>query len=128
VQETGNWIATRDIAAMQFRTFSLQADRERVQVAMTQEAETPLLLAGVVVNAFRLLAHTPWMTRASPDRKPVSSCAEYAVETRTRAIHIDVESVLRGSVFDSSDNSALVRLAESAERPVQRIAPGSMRE
>jgi hypothetical protein len=59
VQESGNWIATRDIAAMQFRTFSLQADRDRVQVAMTQEAETPLLLADVVVNAFRLLAHTP---------------------------------------------------------------------
>ncbi len=44
---------------MQFRMFSLQADRDRVQVAMTQEAETPLLLADVVVNAFRLLAHTP---------------------------------------------------------------------
>jgi hypothetical protein len=59
VEETGNWIATRDIAAMQFRTFALQADRDRVQVAMTPEAETPLLLGDVVVNVFRLLAHTP---------------------------------------------------------------------
>jgi hypothetical protein len=58
-QETGKWIATRDIAAMEFRTFSLQADHDRVQVTMTQEAETPLALADVVVNVFGLLEHTP---------------------------------------------------------------------
>lgn len=59
VHETGKWVATRDVAVMEFRTFSLQADRDRVQVAMTDEAETPLLLADVVVNVFGLLGHTP---------------------------------------------------------------------
>lgn len=58
-RETRKWIVTRDLAAMEFRTFSLHVDHDRVQVAMTQEAETPLALADVVVNVFGLLEHTP---------------------------------------------------------------------
>jgi hypothetical protein len=44
---------------MELRTFTLQADQTRVQVSLTQEAETPLLLGDVVVKIFGVLAHTP---------------------------------------------------------------------
>ncbi len=59
VQETGKALISRQVALMEFRTFSLQADPNRVQIAMTQEAETPLLLADVVAKIFGVLAHTP---------------------------------------------------------------------
>jgi hypothetical protein len=58
-RDTKKWLVTRDITIVEFRRFSLQADPNRVQVAMTQETETPLLIADVVVNVFRLLSHTP---------------------------------------------------------------------
>lgn len=58
-RDTGKWLVSRDITIVEFRRFSLQADPNRVQVAMTQETETPLLMADVVVNIFRQLSHTP---------------------------------------------------------------------
>jgi hypothetical protein len=56
---SGTWLASREFSSMDFRTFALQVDRDRLQVAMTPEAETPLLIADVVANIFTLLAHTP---------------------------------------------------------------------
>ena len=58
-RETQKWLVTRDITIVEFRTFSLQADAHRVQVAMTQETETPLLIADVIGDIFRVLGHTP---------------------------------------------------------------------
>jgi hypothetical protein len=60
-RDTGKWLVSRDITIVEFRRFSLQADPNRVQVAMTQETETPLLMADVVVNIFRDLLQEPWV-------------------------------------------------------------------
>jgi hypothetical protein len=57
--ETGKSISSRDFALLEFRAFQLQAEPDRVQFALTEEAETPMLLADVVVNTFTLLGHTP---------------------------------------------------------------------
>lgn len=56
---SGKSISSRDFALLGFRTFQVQAEPDRVQFALTEEAETPLLLADVVVNTFTLLSHTP---------------------------------------------------------------------
>src|SRR5687767_4869233 len=48
VLQTGKSIATRDFALLEFRTFQMQAVPDRIQFGLTQEAETPLLLADVV--------------------------------------------------------------------------------
>lgn len=57
--QSGKSISIRDFALLEFRTFQLQAEPDRVQFALTEEAETPMLLADVVVNTFTLLGHTP---------------------------------------------------------------------
>jgi hypothetical protein len=59
VQDSGKALISRQVVLMEFRTFSLQVDQNRAQVAMSQEAETPLLLADVVVKIFGVLTHTP---------------------------------------------------------------------
>lgn len=57
--EAGDIILTPDIAAGRYASFALEATRERVTFATTEETETPLLLRDLAVNAFSLLRHTP---------------------------------------------------------------------
>jgi hypothetical protein len=59
LEESGQALISSDFTGVQFRGFSLEATRDRIQVSATQELETPLLLADVVGNVFSLLSHTP---------------------------------------------------------------------
>lgn len=59
LQESGQALVSPELTGLRFRTFALEAARDRIQVIATEELETPLLLADVVVNVFTLLSHTP---------------------------------------------------------------------
>jgi hypothetical protein len=59
VEDSGNAMVSADFTGIEFRSFSVEVTRDRLQVVATDELETPLLLADVVVNVFSLLSHTP---------------------------------------------------------------------
>lgn len=59
IQDTRRALTAPDVSLMQFRTFALQADHERVQITSTPETETPSLIGDIVANIFTLLSHTP---------------------------------------------------------------------